>query len=69
MGTPFKRRKHRRLGTRKRLFNRHHAQVRALGEQGAATLKDWHVLRKARCSPARITTIVQVILALHHHTN
>lgn len=69
IGTPFKRRKHRRLGKRKRLFNRHHAQVRAVGEQGAATLKNWHVLRRARCSPARITTIVQAILALHHHTN
>ncbi|WP_067824372.1 transposase family protein [Actinomadura kijaniata] len=69
IGTPFKRRKHRRLGKRKRLFNRHHAQVRAVGEQGAATLKNWHLLRRARWSPARITTIVQAILALHHHTN
>ncbi len=44
-------------------------QVRAVGEQAAATLKNWHILRRARCSPARITTIVQAILALHHHTN
>jgi len=66
IGTPFKRRKRRKLGKRKKLFNRHHAQVRALGEQGAATLKGWHILRKARCSPSRMTAIVQAILTLHH---
>jgi hypothetical protein len=39
IGTPYKRRKGRKLGKRKKLFNRHHAKVRALGERGAATLK------------------------------
>ncbi|TDC89575.1 transposase family protein [Actinomadura sp. 7K507] len=66
IGTPYKRRKRRKLGKRKKLFNRHHARVRALGEQGAATLKRWHILRKARCSPSRLTAIVQAILTLHH---
>ncbi|TDC07180.1 IS5/IS1182 family transposase, partial [Actinomadura bangladeshensis] len=33
---------------------------------GAATLKHWHILRKARCSPSRLTAIVQAILTLHH---
>ena len=69
IGTPYKRRKRRRLGKRKKLFNRHHAQVRAPGEQGAATLKGWRILRKARCSPSRLTAIVQAILTLHHHAN
>ncbi|MES9542922.1 transposase family protein [Actinomadura sp. NPDC000600] len=69
IGTPYKRRKRRRLGKRKKLFNRHHAQIRALGEQGAATLKSWRILRKARCSPSRLTAIVQAILTLHHHAN
>lgn len=32
VGTPYKRKKHRKLGKRKKLFNRHHATVRALGE-------------------------------------
>ncbi|TDD58578.1 IS5/IS1182 family transposase, partial [Actinomadura rubrisoli] len=36
---------------------------------GAATLKSWCILRKARCSPSRLTAIVQAILALHHHAN
>ncbi|HEY8478514.1 MAG TPA: transposase family protein [Spirillospora sp.] len=66
IGTPYKRRKGRKLGKRKKLFNRHHAKVRALGERGAATLKSWHILRKARCSPDRLTAIVQAILTLHH---
>ena len=67
IGTPYKRTRRRKLGKRKKLFNRHHARARALGEQGAATLKSWHILRKARCSPNRLTTIVQAILTLHHH--
>jgi hypothetical protein len=67
VGTPYKRNKHHKLGKRKKLFNRHHAKVRALGERGAAALKGWHILRKARCSPSRLTTIVQAILTLHHH--
>ncbi len=66
IGTPYKRKKGRKLGKRKKLFNRHHAKIRALGERGAATLKCWHVLRKARCSPSRLTATVQAILTLHH---
>jgi hypothetical protein len=66
IGTPYKRRKGHKLGKRKKLFNRHHAQVRAIGERGAATLKQWHILRKARCSPSRMTAVVQAILTLHH---
>ncbi|GAA0575644.1 transposase family protein [Actinomadura livida] len=49
---PGKRKKRRKPGKRKKLFNQYHAKVRALGEQGAAILKGWHILRKARCSPS-----------------
>lgn len=66
IGTPYKQRKGRKLSTYKELVNRHHARARALGERGAATLKTWHILRKARCSPSRLTAIVQAILTLHH---
>jgi hypothetical protein len=68
IGTPFKRRKGRKLDKHKKLFNRAHAKIRALGERGAATLKNWHILRKARCSPSRLTAIVQAILTLHIQT-
>jgi hypothetical protein len=53
------------LGERNELFNRPHAEVRALGERGAATLKGRHVLRGARCSPGRLTVIIQAALTLH----
>jgi hypothetical protein len=66
IGTPYRRGKGRKLGKRKKLFNSCHAKTRALGERGAATLKSWHILRKARCSPNRLTAIVQAILTLHH---
>ncbi|WP_432763070.1 hypothetical protein [Actinomadura xylanilytica] len=33
VGAPYKRKKRRKLGKRKNLFNRYHAKVRALGEQ------------------------------------
>lgn len=66
IGTPYRRRKDRKLGRRKKLFNRYHTKVRALGERGAATLKSWHILRRARCSPSRMTAIIQAILTLHH---
>lgn len=32
IGTPYKHNKHSKLEKRKKLFNRHHAKVRALGE-------------------------------------
>ncbi|TDC50782.1 hypothetical protein E1281_21380 [Actinomadura sp. KC345] len=41
---------------------------RAVGERGAATLKQWHILRKARCSPSRLTTVVQAILTLEYRS-
>ncbi|GAA1834919.1 transposase family protein [Actinomadura chokoriensis] len=60
------RKKGRKLGKRKKLFNRYHAKARAVGERGAATLKQWHILRKARYSPGRMTAVVQAILTLEY---
>lgn len=39
IGIPTSARKGRKLGKRKKLFNRHHAKARALGEGGAAALR------------------------------
>lgn len=47
-------------------MNRYHAKIRALVERAMATLKNWRLLRKLRCSTTRITNLVQAILALHH---
>ncbi|WP_131739620.1 IS5 family transposase [Actinomadura roseirufa] len=53
------------LSTGQQAVNRSHAKIRALVEQAVATLKSWRLLRKLRCSPARITGLVQAILCLH----
>ncbi|MFE3389989.1 transposase family protein [Streptomyces anulatus] len=53
----------------KRWKHRHnttHAKIRCLGEQAMATLKNWRLLRKLRCSTNRITDIVKAVLVLHH---
>jgi hypothetical protein len=54
-----------RLSAGQQEVNRAHAKIRALGEQAMATLKTWRLLRKLRCSTARITSLVQAILTLH----
>ena len=46
-------------------MNRSHAKIRALVEQAMATLKNWRLLRKLRCSTTRITALVQAVLTLH----
>ncbi|MFE4414659.1 transposase family protein, partial [Streptomyces sp. NPDC056821] len=46
--------------------NRSQAKIRALVEQAMATLKNWRLLRKLRCSTTRITRLVQAVLTLHH---
>lgn len=48
----------------KRTVNSSHARIRAVGEQANATLKNWRLLRKLRCSTTRITDIVKAVLAL-----
>jgi hypothetical protein len=53
------------LSPGQKAVNRSHAKIRALVEQAMATLKNWRLLRKLRCSTNRITTIVQAVLALH----
>lgn len=49
--------------------NRAHAKVRAHGERAMATLKNWRLLRKLRCSTNRVTNTVQAVLTLHLATN
>ncbi|MFI0107840.1 transposase family protein [Streptomyces parvus] len=45
-------------------FNRDHARLRAPGERAFAQLKAWRLLRRARCSTRRISTIVQAVHTL-----
>ncbi|MGW2339087.1 transposase family protein [Streptomyces sp. NPDC001661] len=59
---PFKGRRRKRW---QRRHNTTHAKIRCVGEQAMATLKNWRLLRKLRCSTNRITAIVKAVLALH----
>ncbi|MBO3675711.1 transposase family protein [Streptomyces sp. NEAU-YJ-81] len=56
----------RRLKGWKRRHNTSHAKIRCVGERAMATLKDWRLLRKLRCSTNRITDMVKAALVLHH---
>lgn len=49
----------------KRAVNSSNARFQTVGEQANATLKSWRLLRKLRCSTARITDIVKAVLVLH----
>lgn len=57
------------LSTGQQAHNRSHARIRALGEQAAATLKSWRLLRRLRCSAIRITDLVKAALTLHLATS
>ena len=60
---PFRGRWHR-LSAGQQAVNRSQAKIRALVEQAMATLKNWRLLRKLRCSTTRVTSLVQAILVL-----
>lgn len=45
-------------------MNLAHARICAIGERAMATVKQWRLLRKLRCSTTRITDIVRAVLAL-----
>jgi hypothetical protein len=48
--------------------NTAHAQLRAPGERGPATLKTWRLLRRLRCCPQRGTNIIAAVLTLETAT-
>ncbi|WP_093852421.1 transposase family protein [Streptomyces pini] len=45
-------------------YNRNHARLRAPGERAFARLKQWQILRKARCSTNRIGRTVAAVHAI-----
>lgn len=53
------------LSAGQQAVNRSQAKIRALAEPAIATLKNWRLLRKLRCSTTRITNLVHAVLALH----
>ncbi|GAA2482819.1 hypothetical protein GCM10010406_18870 [Streptomyces thermolineatus] len=47
-----------------RTVNRALSAARAPVERGIARLKSWRILRHARCSPIRLTSIAAAVLTL-----
>jgi DDE superfamily endonuclease/Helix-turn-helix of DDE superfamily endonuclease len=54
----------RRLSRHQREVNSAHARQRGPGERANAQLKSWKIMRKIRCCPHRVTTLVQAVLVL-----
>ncbi|MFJ9752864.1 IS5/IS1182 family transposase, partial [Streptomyces chartreusis] len=46
---------------------RAHSRLRWPVERTIASIKTWRILRKARCSPTIMTSIVRAILTLETH--
>ncbi|MGW6263321.1 IS5/IS1182 family transposase, partial [Streptomyces sp. NPDC055085] len=44
-----------------------HSRLRWPVERAIARIKTWRILRKARCSPSRMTSIGKAILTLETH--
>jgi hypothetical protein len=65
--TPFKRHRGRELTVHQESVNRAHARLRSPVERAFARLKDWRIFRHARCSPNRLTSMVQAVLTLEQH--
>jgi hypothetical protein len=52
------------LTVTQRTVNRAPARARAPVERGMARLKSWRIIRRARCSPNRMTSIAAAVLTL-----
>ncbi|WP_193475489.1 transposase family protein, partial [Streptomyces griseomycini] len=62
--TPIRRLPHQDLNPTRRTINRVLSAARAPVERSVARLKSWHVFRRARCSPNRMTVIAAAVLPL-----
>nr|WP_078937800.1 transposase family protein [Streptomyces virginiae] len=52
---------------KQKCVNRAHSRFRWPVERAIASIKTWRILRKARCHPARLTSITKAILTLETH--
>ncbi|WP_406053843.1 transposase [Streptomyces sp. NBC_01077] len=55
------------LTVTQKCVNRAHSRLRWPVERAIARIKTWRILRKARCSPNKITSITKAILTLETH--
>ncbi|MGC0378931.1 hypothetical protein RKD28_006447 [Streptomyces sp. SAI-229] len=60
--TPIRRLPHQDLTPTRRTINRALSAARAPVERSVARLKSWHIFRRTRCSPNRLSSITAAIL-------
>lgn len=61
---PVRRKPGKELTAGQRSLNRAHARFRYPVERGVATLKQWRIFRRARCSPNWLTSAAKAVLTL-----
>ncbi|GAA1545104.1 hypothetical protein GCM10009730_62730 [Streptomyces albidochromogenes] len=64
LATGRRRRPGKELGARQKSLNKAHARLRYPVERGIARLKTWRIFRRARCSPAWLTSVSKAVLTL-----
>ncbi len=67
--TGTKKKRKTKLTETQRIVNRLIAADRAVNEHGFAYLKNWRILAKLRCDPARATTLLRALLVLTRMEN
>jgi hypothetical protein len=67
VAVPHRRRPGKDLTAKQKCVNRAHSRLRWPVERAIAAVKTWRILRKARCHPSRMTSIVKAILTLETH--
>ncbi|MFD5514399.1 transposase family protein [Streptomyces sp. NPDC127051] len=67
VAVPHRRRPGKDLTAKQRSVNRAHSRLRWPAGRAIARIKTWRILRKARTSPNRLTSIAKAILTLETH--
>ncbi|MFE3585484.1 transposase family protein, partial [Streptomyces vinaceus] len=64
---PSRRKPGKDLTVRQTSVNRAHSRLRWPVERAIARIKTWRILRKARCSPTKLTSMARAVLTLETH--
>ncbi|KOG54812.1 transposase [Streptomyces virginiae] len=67
VAVPHRRKPGKDLTTGHKCVNRAHSRLRWPVERAITSIKTWRILRKARCSPNRLTSTLKAILTLETH--
>ncbi|MEU2834988.1 transposase family protein [Streptomyces lavendulae] len=67
VAVPTRRKPGKDLTTKQKSVNRAHSRLRWPVKRALAHIKTWHILRKARLSPTKLTSTARAILTLETH--